>query len=164
MEGAFVTADIVFVGKVIKITPAKEAMATLLMKESGTLELLKTPRWEKYVEKARRVTLEVSEPFKGVAGKTVELVTAVYDGGGTCGVPFKKGESYLVYAYKRPPSLSENEAKLSKESWSQEIRLKAEVDNFNERLPPFETNTCTRTRHSRWTKKDINEIHRIIQK
>src|SRR5687767_14466683 len=71
VEGAFAGSDVVFVGKVVKITPVKEASVGLLMKESGTLELLKTPRWEKSVDKARSVTLEVGEAFKGVTTKTI---------------------------------------------------------------------------------------------
>ena len=163
VESAFAGADVVFIGKVIKITPVKEASVGLLMKESGTLELLKNPRWEKSVYKARSVTLEVSDAFKGVTSQTIEVLTSVYDGGATCGVNFRLGESYLVYAYKRRPLLSDDEAKLPKESWDQEIRLKAEADKFNEKLPSLSTNICTRTEHLRWVKDDVDKIHQIIK-
>lgn len=122
VEGAFEGSEVVFVGKVVKLTPVKEASVGLLMKESGTLELLKTPRWEKSVYKARSVTLEVIEAFKGVTTQTIDVLTSVYDGGATCGVNFRLGQSYLVYAHKRQLSLSDDEAKLPKESWSEKFR------------------------------------------
>jgi hypothetical protein len=163
VEGAFAGADVVFVGKVIKITSVKEASVGLLMKESGTLELLKTPRWEKSVYKARSVTLEVVEAFKGMTTKTVDVLTSLYDGGATCGVNFRLGESYLVYADKRQPSLSDAEAKLPKESWTQEIRLKAEADKFNKKLPSLSTSICSRTEHLRWVKDEVDKV-RLIAK
>jgi hypothetical protein len=163
VEGAFAGSDVVFVGKVVKITPVKEASVGLLMKESGTLESLKTPRWEKSVYKARSVTLEISEAFKGVTAKTIDVLTSVYDGGATCGVNFKLGESYLVYADKRRPELSAEQAKLSKESWTQEIRLKAEADKFNEKLPSLSTSICSRTEHLRWMKDEVDKVRQIAK-
>jgi hypothetical protein len=44
------------------------------------------------------VTLSVQEAFKGVDSKKVLVRTP--DVGMNCGFPFKKGEQYLVYAYK----------------------------------------------------------------
>src|SRR5947207_2766231 len=51
------------------------------------------------------VTFEVAEAFIGMEGlfeaggeKRIELRTGM--GGGDCGYPFRRGESYLVYAYK----------------------------------------------------------------
>ena len=114
VEAAFGGADVVFVGKIIKITSVKEASVGVVVKEAGTLELLKVPRWEKSVYKARSVTLEVVEGFKGVTTKTVDVLTYIYDGGGTCGVNFRLGESYLVYAHKRESSLSDDESKYQK--------------------------------------------------
>lgn len=161
-EVSFVKAHVVFTGKVVRIAPVKKASVGLLMKEAGTLHLLKVPRWETFVDKARIVTLEISEGLKGTSGKTVEVLTAVYDGGATCGVNFRTGESYLVYA-KRNPSLSADEAKLPKQEWTKEIRLKAEADKFNGRLPTLETNICARTMHMRWAKEDLNVIRLIIK-
>ncbi len=160
-EVALAGADVVFVGKVVKITRAKEASVGLVMKESGTLELLKNPRWEKSVDKVQRVILEVTESFKGVSAKTVEVITDVYNGGGSCGVNFKEGESYLVYAYKRHPLLSETEAKFPKESWTQEIQLKSEADRFNEKLPLLATNICTRTERLRLVKDEVDKIRTL---
>lgn len=47
-----------------------------------------------------RVSLDVDESFIGVDGATkqVEVLTGL--GGGDCGYPFRRGERYLVYAYK----------------------------------------------------------------
>ena len=45
------------------------------------------------------VQFTVEEPLKGVATKTVEVVTGL--GGGDCGYTFEVGERYLVYASKR---------------------------------------------------------------
>lgn len=64
-EVSFVKAHVVFTGKVVRIAPVKKASVGLLMKEAGTLHLLKVPRWETFVDKARIVTLEISEGLKG---------------------------------------------------------------------------------------------------
>jgi len=159
-EQAFRNAKVVFVGKVTKIVRTKEASVGLLMKESGTLELLKVPRWERSNDDARVVTLEVSETFKGTTEPTVSIRTSVYDGGGTCGVNFKKGESYLVYAYERQPQLSLDQANLPRSQWTKEIELKASADHFNARLPALETNICARTGHIKWSNDDIEVIRR----
>jgi hypothetical protein len=44
-----------------------------------------------------RVTLRVSEVWKGLQRETLEVSTP--SGGTTCGYPFKEGQAYLVYAY-----------------------------------------------------------------
>jgi hypothetical protein len=163
VESAFAGADVVFVGKVIKITPVKEATVGLVVKESGTLELLKTPRWEKSVHKARSVTIEVVEGLKGVTTKTINVLTSIYDGGATCGVNFRLGESYLVYAHKRRSSLLDDEVKLPKESWTQEILLKAEADKDNEKLPSLSTSICSRTEHLRWVKDEVDKVRELAR-
>lgn len=164
VESAFAGSEVVFVGKVVKITPVKEATIGLLMKESGTLELLKTPRWEKSVYKARSVTFEVVEAFKGVTTQTIDVLTSVYDGGATCGVNFRLGESYLVYAHKRQPLLSDDEAKLPKKSWTEEIRLKAEAYKFNKKLPPLSTGICSRSEHLRWVRDEVDKVRQLARK
>ncbi len=163
VEGVFAESEAVFVGRVVKITAVKQASVGLLVKDSGTLELLKTSRWEKSVYKARSVTLEVVEAFKGVTTQTIDVLTSVYNGGGTCGVNFRLGESYLVYAHKRQASLSDGEAKLPKESWTQEIRLKAQADKINQKLPPLSTSICSRTEHLRWVRDEVDEVRRITK-
>ena len=162
VEGVFHTSKIVFIGKVTKIKHAKEATVGLLMKESGTLELLKEPRWEKSTYGARIVSFEILEAFKGTTNQTIDLVTAVYDHGATCGVNFKPGETYLVYASDRRRELSTDQANAPKDQWTKEIQLKAEADQFNKALPALTTSICDRTRHIRWAKDDVDAIRRIL--
>ena len=162
-EQTFRDAKVVFIGKVTKIVRTKTASVRLVLKESGTPELVKVPYWEKSTDDERVVTLEISETFKGTTDSTVSILTSVYDGGGTCGVNFKKGESYLVYAYERRPLLSSDQANLPRSQWTTEIELKASADQFNVRLPALETNLCTRTGHLRWSKEDIEEIRRVLK-
>jgi len=47
LQGSFMGSDAVFVGKVVRIQNAREASVGLVMKESGTRELLKTPDGER---------------------------------------------------------------------------------------------------------------------
>lgn len=51
----------------------------------------------------RVVTLRVDRTWKGVESETVVVLTGW--GGGDCGFPFERGESYLVYANGRPGEL-----------------------------------------------------------
>ena len=162
-EQAFQESKVVFVGRVTKIERAKEASVGLLMKESGTLELVKQPRWEKSKDGAQVVTLEVIEAFKGTTDRTVSIMTSIYNGGGTCGVNFKKGESYLVFALERQPQLSPEQANLPRDQWTTEIKLKASADEFNTRLPALETSTCIPTQHMRWATDDIKVIRRVLK-
>lgn len=155
---AFTGADVVFVGKVIKITRMEEASIGMRYKPG-----LQNPPWEKFVDKVRGVTLEVSEPFKGVTRDTVEVISG-YAGPGSCGVEFKEGESYLVYAYNRRSLLPEDATKLPKKSWTQEMRLKAEVDELNAKLPAVATNYCSRTERLSSSGGDVDEIRRIIKR
>ena len=159
--GAFESADVVFVGKVVDIRHVKQASVALLVMEKG--ESVKPPRWEKSTYPARIVTLEVTETFKGSVGKTFQLVTLRYDDGATCGVNFKIGESFLVYADKRRHHLAPDQAKLPKAEWTNEISLKADADKYNERLPGFETTICARTERIRWARDDVDVIRRILR-
>jgi hypothetical protein len=163
VEGAFLVSKVVFVGRVTKIVLTKNASVGLLVKESGTLEALKVPRWERSVHRAQVVTLEISEVFKGTTNQTIDILTAVYDDGATCGVNFKVGEQYLVYAQDRRPELLADQAKLPKDQSTKEIQLKAAADKFNERLPALETSICARTERMRWAKEDVDVIRRILK-
>lgn len=51
----------------------------------------------------RVVTLRVDRTWKGVESETVVVMTGW--GGGDCGFPFERGESYLVYADGPPGEL-----------------------------------------------------------
>ena len=48
----------------------------------------------------RRVTLRVDRAWKGVDARTVVVMTG--SGGGDCGFPFRRRQSYLVYANGPP--------------------------------------------------------------
>lgn len=139
------------------------ASVGLLLKESGTLELLETPRWEKSFEEMQSVTLEVTESFKGATEKTFTLISWVYNGGGSCGVPFKVGESYLVFANKTQSLLSKEDADKPKESWTLEMRLNAEADEFNRNLPSYQTNICMRTDRLRFMDEELKEIRNFLK-
>jgi hypothetical protein len=162
LRDTFFSSDAVFAGKVIKIETVEEASVGLILKESGKLKPLKNPRFEKSVRKLQSVTFEVIESFKGTKDNSFVLTTAVYNGGGSCGVPFKVGENYLVFAYKSRPMLSKEEAEQPKESWTLEMRLKAEADELNKQLPPYGTNICVRTDNLRFMKKEIEEIRNFL--
>lgn len=82
-------AEAVFVGRVLDVT-----------------NLNNEPGREHEFLRGRRVTLEVLETFRGErwfvaanGASTVDVLTG--QGGGDCGINFKKGESYLVFANTR---------------------------------------------------------------
>lgn len=79
-------ADAVFVGRVVHIRPTLVGWGV----EGGP--------WME-----RRVTLRVDRAWKGVNARTVVLNTG--RGGGDCGFPFRRGESYLVFAHEHEGSL-----------------------------------------------------------
>jgi hypothetical protein len=157
-EGAF-SSEVVFLGKVVKIEIAKRARPSLLVQEFGLL--VETPKWQMATSKIQIVTLEVIEPFKGVTEKTITLVTDFFD---SCGVPYKIEEKYLVFADNRQQMQTNNEIKIPKENWTQEMSSKAEADKFNEQLPQFETNICGKTGELSYRKKEISEIRNFIKK
>jgi hypothetical protein len=157
---AFAAADVVFIGKVVKISNTKIASVGLVVKEAGTLELVKVPYWEKSYFPTRIVTLEVTEVFKGNAAQTFVLTSAPYDHGATCGVNFKKNENFLVYAHKLKPYLSAGEPG-SAEHDSKELQLNTEANKFNQRLPAFVTTICSRTERMRWANDDVKIIRRL---
>ena len=137
-ERMFFGADVLFFGKAEKVVIVKEATVSLVLKEPGTLKLLEKGKWKKGVEENINITFSVSEAFKGVNKKTIEIGTPK----GGCEVPFKQGENYLVFANKRNSLLEDWEAKLPKETWTPEIYLKTEADKFNEKFASFKTTAC----------------------
>lgn len=48
--------------------------------------------------RVRQVTLRVDRAWKGVDSSTVAVVTGMWDA--DCGFPFRRGRSYLVFAYR----------------------------------------------------------------
>lgn len=163
VEDAFASAEIVFVGKVIRISSAKRATVGFVVKESGTFEVRKTPRLEKSFDKARIVTLEVTEAFKGVSSKTIDILSDVYNGGGNCAVNFKRGESYLVFAHPRQPLYVDENLKVDQQSRADEIRMKDEANKFNEKLPSLTTNICVRTQFSRFATAEVEKVRALTR-
>lgn len=163
VEVAFEGAPVVFVGKVIKISAAKQASVGFVVKESGTLEVSKAPRVEMSVRKMRIVTLEVTEAFKGVTSKTIEILSDVYNGGGNCGVNFKRGKSYIVFAHPRQPLEPDEELQTDQATRADEIRAQVEANKFNEKLPSLTTNICTLTSPLPFMTPEIDKIRRLAK-
>jgi hypothetical protein len=168
VQTAFAGAEAVFIGKVVKIRTLKEASVGLSLKESGTLEVSKSGRWEKSVDKVQSVTLEVLEIFKGEKSETIELITSEYNGGGSCGVRFRRGEDFLVYAYKRKTVVASWQEPSAfdatvKENWTTVMQLSSEADKFNQRLPLLTTSICVRTERLRWAQPDIVELRLMVK-
>jgi hypothetical protein len=161
---AFLSADIVFVGKVSEIKAAKQA--SVLYSMPSVLDILKSRgngKWGKHINEVQVVTLEVIESLKGITKKTFVLFTPNYNGGGSCGIQFKMGESFVVFAGKSQPLLSKQEAEQSKEKQTLERRLSAEADEFNKQLPLYQTNICMRTDRLRFMNEEIKEIHNFLK-
>lgn len=154
---AYVGAEVVFVGKVIKIKKTERVSVGLVVKEPGTLETRKLPRWEESTDSARIITFEVVESLKGNTGQTFQIVTGPYNRGGNCALNFKVGDSYLVYATPRTRYLSSEEAATTNE-WTKETEMKAGADKRNERLPNFTTSVCDRTWNMRGAHRDVDII------
>jgi hypothetical protein len=164
VKSTFASSEAVFIGKVSEITAARKASVYYLMGSvSDILKSRGNGKWEKSLDKVQTVTLEVIEPLKGVTEKTFVLFTPTYNGGGNCGVPFKAGESFVVFARKTQPMLSKEETEQPKESSTLEMRLNAEADGFNKQLPPYETNICARTNRLDFMKEELVEIRRFVK-
>jgi hypothetical protein len=81
VPSALASAQAVFTGRVVSVRD------TTVQTDHGP--------WRR-----RRVMLRVDRAWKGVEAETVTVLTGW--GGGDCGFPFERGESYLVYAHGRP--------------------------------------------------------------
>lgn len=120
-HAAFAEADVVFRGKAIEV------------QDTSAL-----PRWELrpfyFV-----VRFEVTTAWKGVVGREFALGTG--RGGGDCGKSFKRGDEYVVYAYRddRVSSQNTEPAKRGQMSW-----------------PEFTTNICTRTARVGDAREDLH--------
>jgi hypothetical protein len=157
------SSDAVFVGKVIEIKK-REQVIGFLPKGSETLRLPESAKRGRFLlSQMQIVKFEVIEPLKGVTEKTIQLATAFYNGGGSCGVNFKSGESYLIFADKKRTMLSKEEEEQPKENWTEEMLLKSEADKFNAQLPPFETNICMSTGNLKYRKEVLEEIHNFLK-
>ena len=98
VEKEFQNADYVLSGKVISVEFVQIHSNNGKKTEIRTSEL----RDELNIFKGRilsKITLETTEIFKGEKRKK-EIVIFTGSGGGDCGFYFKKGEKYLIYAFK----------------------------------------------------------------
>jgi len=95
VEKQFAEAPIVFVGRVERIHDRWTLLAKMrqwFRKDANV--------WQHYCDDyGVEVTFTVSESWKGVSSRRITIVTG--RGGGDCGVEFKDGVEYVVYAY--PP-------------------------------------------------------------
>ena len=86
---SFQRSDIVFKGRVVKTERFMNSQ------NQGTKEKPRVISWCKY----RETYFEVLENYKGAKkGKTVKIYSGC--GGGDCGYPFKKDETYVVFSSK----------------------------------------------------------------
>lgn len=107
-EEAIANADVVFTGRVDKIDSRLVRGAVLTLKFAWTKvksvfggpdphEIPDPP------ESNLRVRFEEAQSYKGAVSETILVLTGYSSG--DCGFPFKKGESYLVYAFVHDDSL-----------------------------------------------------------
>lgn len=169
IEDAAKGASVIFVGTVTKITSAKTASASYSI-------MAKKPKWERYDERVDVVTFSVSEAFKGVANETIDIATGA-DGfagykfeGGTW---LKAGQTYLVYVYKRLPA--DTVPNLNEEDYDKGIaaelrainkafpkKLAAEINEFNSKISPYESNVCMRTTNISNATEELKQIRKIF--
>ena len=169
IEDAAKGASVVFVGTVTKITSAQTASAAYSI-------MAKKPKWERYDEKVDVVTFSVSEAFKGVSNETIDITIGA-DGfagykfeGGTW---LKEGQTYLVYAYKRLPAGAVPD--LDEKDYDKDIaaelrainkafpkKLAAEINEFNSKVSPYESNVCMRTTNISNATEELEQIHKMF--
>ena len=142
---------VVFLGKAVKIAPAKVAYARRLA-PSGL-------KWEKAFTETDLVTFEVVDMFKGTSTNMIEIATSTEGdagytfGGGTW---LREGMTYLVYAYKRRlEGTVDNDWTGYSKGVAAELRriqrsvpkdLAAEVNEFNSLISPYYASICGRTK------------------
>ena len=135
IKTVFSASDAVFIGKVVKTKTVKETTIGLYFRQNYVD--LKTPLWDKDIEKVRSVTLQVIEPLKGLTEKTFTLTSPI--GGANCEIQFKAEQTYLVFARKtRPINTEETDD-------PEEKRLAEEANKLNKHLPFYETDACAKT-------------------
>ncbi len=170
VEVAAKGASVIFIGTVTKITPAQTASAAYSI-------MAKNPKWERYDEKVDVVTFSVSEAFKGVSSETIDITTGA-DGfagykfeGGTW---LKEGQTYLVYAYNRLPAGAVPDD-LNEENYDKEVaaelrainksfpkKLAAEINEFNSKVSPYESNVCMRTTNISNATEELEQIRKVF--
>jgi hypothetical protein len=163
VKSSFSSADAVFVGKVTEIKTTQRANLSWFLKEAESLEPNKTPRLDKYFEKVDYVRFEVIESFKGVSGKTFELVTPLTKNSCFTGISFLVGDSYLVFARRTPSFSSIVESNESEKLTAAEVRLVEEADGFNTPLLSYETTSLSGTINQRIMEKKVELIRDFVK-
>lgn len=95
-------AAIVFTGRVETVRDRWSAFAKLWLKIRRFFDEAAEPEvnMRRYcTDFGMEVTFSVEDAWKGVSSRQISLLTG--RGGGDCGVEFKRGERYVVYAYPR---------------------------------------------------------------
>lgn len=157
MESAFYNADAVFIGKVTQVVTLQKASAELIQYQSGKLLDKSDWYWEKSLYNILNATIEVSETFKGIPSKTIEVYTPVSGNyGREYTVPFKEGEDFLVYAHNTKP-LTLEYVTVGK----QKMEVVVEVNKFNEKLPLLIATNCDQAFHIKHSGYAENEIKRL---
>jgi hypothetical protein len=93
-------AQAVFAGEVVEvIAPASESVKSEAVKKSGEDCARETPVWQSADagDGQLRVRFKVTRVWKNVAGGEVFVTTPASSA--ACGYGFRKGETYVVYAY-----------------------------------------------------------------
>lgn len=162
------SSAVVFVGKVLEITPAQLASAGYPVNEKKTA-------WKKYFYKTDVVTFQVTEVFKGEVSESIEIATSAdgdagykFDGG----TWLKVGQSYLVYASERRLAGTVDtdwtgydkgvarELKAMQESFPKE--LAAEINEFNSKVTKLTAGVCGRTHSVEGAEAEIGELRRLF--
>ena len=157
MESAYFSADAVFIGKVTQMVILQKASAELVEYQSGKPLDKSDWYWEKSLYNVLNATIEVSETFKGIPSKTIEIYTPAFDDyRREYTVPFKEGDNFLVYAHKSQP-LTLEYISIGK----QKMEVAAEVNKFNEKLPLLITTNCDRAFRIKHDGYAENEIKRL---
>lgn len=168
VKAAAEASNLVFVGKVTKITSAQLVSASYPLRG-------KKASWEKYFYKTDIASFKVTQVFKGDLGETVEIATSADGDAGykfEGGTWLKEGETYLVYAYKRKlagtvdtdwTGYSKDVARELKQMQESFPRtLAAEINEINSKLTPYSTGICGRTGKVGQEKEELDELHRIF--
>ena len=92
----------------------------------------------------------VEEPLKGIKSQTADVSTG--GGGGDCGIPFEKGQLYLVYAYR-----SESEA------LSSSISRTVTNDGRPGKAAQLSANICSRTHLLENAIDDVELIRGLVK-
>jgi hypothetical protein len=164
------SSSLIFIGTATKITPAQIAFAVFPFSGGKII-------WEKRFSDVDVVTFSVSEAFKGVSGETIEIATSA---DGDAGYKFEggtwlhEGQTYLVYASKRD-SAGTIPADITAEDMPKDIakefirayksmpkKMVNEIDEFNNKVSPYNANVCGRTTQINYAAEEIAQLRKMF--